>query len=91
METYETHKELIMETHGGFTGEELSAVAVSPWLVACGLSNGEVRLFAALHGLAELGPLPMRHAAEVLSLSFGQLGKVCRSNTSFYFMKRDEQ
>lgn len=50
---------------------ELSAVAVSPWLVACGLSNGEVRLFAALHGLAELGPLPMRHGAEVLSLSFG--------------------
>ncbi|CAL1165802.1 unnamed protein product [Cladocopium goreaui] len=50
---------------------ELSTVAVSPWLVACGLSNGEVRLFAALHGLAELGPLPMRHGAEVLSLSFG--------------------
>lgn len=50
---------------------ELSSVAVSPWLVACGLSNGEVRLFAALHGLSELGPLPMRHGAEVLSLSFG--------------------
>lgn len=46
-------------------------MAVSPWLVACGLSNGEVRLFAALHGLMELGPLPMRHAAEVLALSFG--------------------
>lgn len=51
--------------------QELSAVAVSPWLVACGLSNGEVCLFAALHGLTELGPLPMRHAAEVLALSFG--------------------
>ena len=66
---------------GSDTGaQELSTVAVSPWLVACGLSNGEVRLFAALHGLAELGPLPMRHGAEVLSLSFGQLGKVGRSD-----------
>lgn len=52
-------------------GCELTALAVSPWVVACGHANGEVRLLAALHGLGELGLMPSKHAAEVLGLSFG--------------------
>lgn len=52
-------------------GCELTALAVSPWVVACGHANGEVRLLAALHGLRELGLMPSKHAAEVLGLSFG--------------------
>ena len=52
-------------------GCELTALAVSPWLVACGHANGEVKLLAALHGLSELGPMPSKHGAEVSALSFG--------------------
>ena len=52
-------------------GCELTAVAVSPWVIACGHANGEVRLLAALYGLGELGPMPSKHGAEVLALSFG--------------------
>ena len=52
-------------------GCELTALAVSPWVVACGHANGEVRLLAALHGLGEVGLMPSKHSAEVLGLSFG--------------------
>eukprot|EP00931_Biecheleriopsis_adriatica_P061334 TRINITY_DN36882_c0_g1_i1.p1 TRINITY_DN36882_c0_g1~~TRINITY_DN36882_c0_g1_i1.p1 ORF type:complete len:1198 (+),score=218.59 TRINITY_DN36882_c0_g1_i1:81-3674(+) len=50
---------------------DITAVAVSPWIVATGHAGGEVRLLAALHNLQLLEPMPTRHAGEVLALSFG--------------------
>ena len=51
--------------------ERLSAVAVSPWLVACGDGLGQLRLYSAAKELQELGAVPARHGGEVLGLSFG--------------------
>jgi len=49
---------------------ELTALACSPWIVACGRRGGEVSLLS-LPDLLPLEPLPARHSGEVLALCFG--------------------
>lgn len=51
---------------------ELTAVAVSPWAVACGHRGGEVHLLA-LPRLHSLDTLPVRHTGDVVALSFGSV------------------
>jgi len=48
---------------------ELTALACSPWIAACGHSSGEINLLT-LPGLVAMAPTPARHAGEVLALSF---------------------
>lgn len=49
---------------------EITALACSPWIAACGYSSGEVHL-VAIPGLLSLEPVPVRHGAEVVALCFG--------------------
>lgn len=51
---------------------ELTALAVSPWMVACGYSSGEVHLMDVTQQFVKLEDVSAKHSADVLSLSFGQ-------------------
>jgi len=55
------------EAKGAATG--VTALACSPWLVACGHKTGELRL-AGLPRFEPAEMLPFRHSSDVLALSF---------------------